>query len=146
MAVEVWSFPVTIPAGTTKAAKFSAPLQMPPRTVDELDVLIPPGPRGMMGFSLGAAGTSILPQTPGQWIVTDNEIIHWPLSGQFDSGSWELFGYNLGQFDHTVTVRFLVSVPAVPASAAAFAPIPGSDLANPEYVTVEPSALDAEAV
>lgn len=117
MAVEVRQFSITIPAGTPKSANFTSPMSFPPRLVREVEALVPPGPRGEVGFAIGAAGTIFLPEEVGAFIVTDNEVIHWPLDDQIDSGAWTFFGYNTGQFPHTITVRFLVDL--VPAHAAA---------------------------
>lgn len=64
-----------------------------------------------MGFSIGAAGTPILPVQLGTFIVTNDEVIDWPLENQIDSGGWSLFGYNTGSFDHTVYIRFLLQIP-----------------------------------
>lgn len=110
MAQEIRSFEVLIPKGTAVDAGWSYPMVMPTRQVDMIQIRIPPGPGGTMGFSIGSAGQPIIPYNPGEWIVTDDEVIEWPLEGQFDSGAWELFGYNVDTYDHTVYVRFLVSL------------------------------------
>src|SRR5262245_28932405 len=103
-------------------------MRMPARVVGEVEVLVPPGPRGEVGFRIGSSGVQLLPIQLGTWIVTDNEIIHWPLEGQHDSGSWELTAYNTGQFPHTITVRFLVDLVAGPKPAGAV-PISADQLA-----------------
>jgi hypothetical protein len=123
VAREVWSFPVLIPKGTLKATPQITDIGMPPRIISELEVRVPPGPRGEVGFALGAAKGFILPLTPGQFIVTDDEIIHWPLEEQISSGAWQLIAYNTGLFDHTLTVRFLVGLPDGGAGPIGFAPI-----------------------
>lgn len=110
MAVEVRSFSPVIPAGTPVSAGWSADLSFPARVVDRIQVRVPPGPRGAVGFAIGSAGTSIIPYNPGEWIITDDESIDWPLEGQFDSGAWTLFAYNLGRQDHTIYIRFLLSL------------------------------------
>jgi hypothetical protein len=112
MAREVHSFDVTIPAGTAKAAPQLTSLTMPPRVVTEVEIIVPPGPRGKVGFALAAGGVAIIPYEPGTFFVTDNEIIRWPLEEQITSGAWQLLAYNTGTFDHTLEVRFLVDLPA----------------------------------
>lgn len=62
-----------------------------------------------MGFSIGSSGQQIIPYGIGEYIVTDDEKMEWALEQQIDSGSWELFGYNTGDFDHTVYITFLVN-------------------------------------
>ena len=110
MAREVYAFANLIPAGTLQSANFTLPMTFPVRSVDEIEVLVPPGPRGEVGFSIGAAGVPVLPTAAGTFIVTDNETIKWPVEGQIDSGAWTFFGYNTGQFPHTIYVRFLVRI------------------------------------
>lgn len=130
MAREIRAFNVTIPAGTPISAGFTADLSFPARIVQQIDVLVPPGPRGEVGFAIGSAGRPVIPEQTGQFIVTDDEVIHWPLENYIDSGSWTFFGYNTGAFPHTLYVRFqlgLVQQPggAAPIAAAALASTPG---------------------
>ena len=124
MASEVQAFQVVSPFGTVPASGFFRPLTMPARIVERLEVRVPPGPRGEVGFSIGAAGTPILPVQLGTFIVTDNEIIDWPLENQIDSGGWSLFGYNTGRFDHTIYIRFLLQIPQLQARLVTQLPIP----------------------
>lgn len=126
MAREIRRFSVSIPANTPKSANFTADLSFPSRIVREIDINVPPGPRGEMGFALGAAGTIVIPYNAGQFIVTDNEVIHWPLEGFWDSGSWTLFAYNTGTFAHQLEIRFLVDV--VGAESAGVSALPVNDL------------------
>lgn len=116
MAVEVYRFVVTIPAGTPASAPVAFPLVMPSREVEEVEIVVPPGPRGEVGFQLGQGSTQMLPTNPGAYIVADDEVIHWPLEDQIDSGSWSMIAYNTGQFNHSIEVRFLVRL--VDAQAA----------------------------
>lgn len=110
MAQEIRRKSVTIPANTAKSANFTADLSFPNRIVRELDIRVPPGPRGEVGFAIGAAGQPVIPVEPGAYIVTDDEKIPWPLDGFWDSGSWTFFGYNTGRFPHTIEIRFLVDL------------------------------------
>jgi len=107
MAVEIRDFTVTIPAGTAVAAGFTASLAMPARVVTEIRVRVPPGPRGEVGFAIGSGGVPIVPYGAGNWIVTDNEDLIYPLDGAITSGAWQLIGYNTGSFDHTLRIYFL---------------------------------------
>jgi hypothetical protein len=128
VAREIQSFAVSIPAGTLKSAPQITALTMPPRIVDEVEILVPPGPRGEVGFQLGAAGGQIIPVTLGQFIVTDNEVIHWPMEDQIDSGAWQLIAYNTGSQPHTVTVRFLARLPLPPGQLVGLVPLPAQDI------------------
>lgn len=113
MASEIHQFAFTIPAGTPIAVPVSQQLAMPPRTVTQLKVKVPPGARGQMGFRVGAAGVAIIPAIPGSWIVTDNEPIDWPLHNYIDSGGWQVFGYNTGQYPHSIYLTFYCDVPGL---------------------------------
>ncbi len=110
MPSEVRSFAVTVPAGTPASAPQVTSLAMPARIVREIRVRIPPGPRGEVGWALGAAGVPVLPWNAGAWIVADDESIDWPLHDQISSGAWELRAYNTGAFAHTLYVQFLLDV------------------------------------
>lgn len=118
MAREVRRFSVTIPANTPKSAGFTRDLSFPARVVRKLEVLVPPGPRGEVGFAIGAAGQAIIPFNAGAFIVTNDELVPWELTDYHDSGSWTFFGYNTGRYPHTLEVRFEVDL-ATSASAIA---------------------------
>jgi hypothetical protein len=111
MAREVHKFGVTVPAGTLKTAPLVSNLTMPPRVITAVTIVIPPGTRGLVGFALGAAGVPFIPYQPGQFFVTDDEKITWPLEEQMTSGAWQAFTYNTGQYAHTLEFRFLVMLP-----------------------------------
>lgn len=122
MAREVRNYAVTIPAGTAIAAPLATDLPMPARIARSVRVRIPPGPSGQVGWALASSGVAILPWGPGQWIVGDNEVIEWPLDGQLDSGAWQLIGYNLGVYAHTLYVTFQLDPPGGPGSLGSLAP------------------------
>lgn len=110
MASDVQAFEVTIPAGTLQSAPQITDLAMPPRMVTSVEIRVPSGPRGLVGFQLGAADAQMIPATPGAFVVTDDEVIVWPLENYIDSGAWQCIAYNLGQYDHTLRFRFLCTV------------------------------------
>jgi hypothetical protein len=119
VARELRLFPITVAAGVQIAAPATTPMRFPPRVVEEVEVLVPPGPRGEVGWRIGSAGTQLLPLDLGSWIVTDNEVLHIPTEGFHDSGSWEFTAYNTGQFPHVITVRFLLRMAGAAGDAAA---------------------------
>lgn len=121
---------MVVPAGTPKAAPLQFSLAFAPQVVDEVEIVVPPGPRGEVGFQLGTSGSQIIPATPGQYEVTDNEVIHWPLDGQMDSGAWQLIAYNTGQFNHTIGVRFLTSILPSQVAPSGFQPLPTDQLSG----------------
>lgn len=113
------AFVITIPAGTPKATPQVTAMTFPPRNVDKILVQVPPGARGEVGFAVGSSGVAFIPFNTGAYIVTDDEIVDWPLEDQITSGSWQLTAYNTGQYAHTLTVRFLLSLTTTAISATA---------------------------
>lgn len=130
MAREIYAFPVTVPAGTPQVSPQVSQLQIPPRAVQQIEVIIPPGPKGAVGFQIGSSGQQILPTNPGMWFVVDNEKISWPLENMIDSGAWTCTAYNTGSFNHTIYVRLLVVLPNA-APAGSTSPIPPGNISNP---------------
>jgi hypothetical protein len=106
MAIEIRPFTVTIPAGTTIASGFTAALSMPARVVSQIDVRVPPGPRGEVGFGIGNSGVIVIPYGGASYIVTDDETLVFALENEIDSGAWQFFGYNTGSYDHTIRLYF----------------------------------------
>ncbi len=123
MATEVRNFAVTVPAGTLVAVPQITALTMPARIPRSVRVRVPPGPSGVVGWALGAAGVRVLPWGAAQWIVADNEWIEWPLDNQIRSGAWELHAYNVGSYNHTLYVTFQLDMPGRPVAAALARPL-----------------------
>lgn len=115
-AVEVRSFAVTIPAGTPLEAPATFDVSFPPRDVVAVHWKVPPGPSGLMGWRLTMSGGNAVVPTGGGWVIADNESDTWPLTGQPDSGAWEVTGYNTDIYDHTVYVDFLLALALAPAT------------------------------
>lgn len=111
MADEIRQFTATIPAGTVQALPFTKKMPMPWRIVDRLEITVPPGGSGLVGFYIAVAGVRIIPYDSDPYIVTADERMIWDLYNYPDSGDWSLGGYNTGTIDHSVFVRFLVRVP-----------------------------------
>jgi hypothetical protein len=129
MADEIRQFEVTIPAGTAVDSPGVYDISFPPRIVTQMNIRVPPGPSGLVGFRVTMAGNPVIPINPGEWIITDNDNIQWPMSGYPDSGAWEVTGYNTDLYDHTI--YFTVLLDQVGSTAASAAPdlIDSSDLA-----------------
>lgn len=86
---------------------------MPARTVVEIEIRIPPGPNGELGFAIGMAGQNIIPFNSNEWIVTSDEVIRWQFETPLNSGAWQCQSYNTGTYDHTIQVRFYVNLVTV---------------------------------
>lgn len=109
-AVEVRSFVVTIPAGTPLAAPVTRNVPFPARVVNAIHWKVPPGPSGLMGWRLAMSGGIAVIPTGGGWIITDGDSDTWNLTGQPDSGQWQVTGYNTDIYDHSVYLDFLLDM------------------------------------
>ena len=127
-------FTATIPAGTPKAVPVVVNMVFPPMVVEEIEVIVPPGPNGAMGFKIGQAGVQVFPLSPDDYIVTSNEALKWPIEGANTSGAWQVIGYNTGTFNHSLEVRFLCRLAEV-ALLEAPAPISSAELSSTPALT-----------
>src|SRR6266576_3535614 len=118
MAIELRIFDVTTVAGTAKATPLVTSLAFPPRLVERIQVVVPPGPNGQLGFQFTTGGQQIFPVTPGKFFIASGEVVDLALTDQISSGAWQLTTYNTGQFDHTVQVRFHLNVVTATAQPA----------------------------
>lgn len=122
-ATEVWAFQVTCPPGVVPSAPQITQLAMPVRTVHRVEVQVPPGPNGLMGFSIGSTGESIIPIVQGTFIVASERVLSWDVADQIESGSWQAIMYNNGVFPHTIYITFEVELPDAPAAGDGVAPV-----------------------
>lgn len=109
MADRVEWFSITIPAGTPKNAPVTIACVFPQGDVIEVDVKVPPGPSGNVGFFIAAGGSQYIPRTAGSFVMPDDDYIHWPLANAINSGSWAVTGFNTGLYNHTLQVSFQVN-------------------------------------
>lgn len=110
MTTEIRAFSITVPPGTPIAVPAKFNVSFPPRDVEQVEFIFPPGPMGAVGVALGSAGQAVIPFNAGAWIIDDNAKISYPVVGQFNSGAWQAIAYNLGSFPHTIQIRFLLSI------------------------------------
>lgn len=123
MSAEVRHFTATIPAGTDITAPQTIDLTMPPRIVTGVQVVVPPGPAGAVGFRFTTGGVSVIPPDPEGWITSNGEVINWTTDGYLTTGAWQVQAYNDGQYDHTIYIRMLCDpTTAAPGAAVTFAP------------------------
>ena len=118
MANEIRQNTVKVPAGTSIASAVTTDLTFPPREVDAVEILIPPGANGDVGFALLNSNVRVIPYGSDKFIIASGEVINWPLAGFINSGSWQLQAYNLGTNDHSIYVRWLLSYITAPTGAA----------------------------
>lgn len=108
MADRVEHFEVYVAAGTQPGTPFTYPMVFRQGIVREIDVRIPPGPSGEVGFRLMSGGAQYLPRTDGAWIIADDEFIQWPIKDAITSGSFGMSAYNTDIYAHTLYVSFQV--------------------------------------
>lgn len=106
MATEIHQFAATIPAGTAIATPVTIELGQANYEIESVDVQVPPGPNGLMGFYIALSEQQWIPWESGEYIVWDDRTESWDTEDQIVNAGWQVVGYNLGMWDHTVTVRF----------------------------------------
>lgn len=121
-ASKVYQFAPTIPAGTPIATPVVIPLAFPVYQVDRIEIKVPSGWNGLVGFAITMGGEFVIPYVPGTWIIASGDDLSWDLDGLPDSGAWQLTGYNLGNYNHTAYVRFLVEPAPDPSPSTLIIP------------------------
>lgn len=116
-------FSVTVPANTAKTAPITKSLAFLQGQVVEIDVKVPPGPSGNVGFFISAGGTQYVPRTRGSFVVPDNDYFTWPLINAINSGAWSITAYNTDIFPHTIQIGFQVNELTFAGAALLSAPI-----------------------
>lgn len=109
---EIRQYTLTLPPGTPQDHPVKQSMVMPARIVNTIQVIVPPGCNGVVGWRITNSGLPIIPYGSDPWVITSGETINWPISGAIDSGSWGIEGFNLGINLHSVYVRMLVIPPA----------------------------------
>lgn len=102
-------FSVTIPPNTPKTAPITVPCVFQQGNVIEVDIKVPPGPSGNVGFFVAAGGSQYIPRTPGSFVIPDNDYITWPLANAINSGSWAVVAYNTDIYPHMLQFLFQIN-------------------------------------
>lgn len=118
MATRVLPFTVTIPAGTPENAPVTIPLAFDNWDIERIDLEVPPGPAGLMGFQLLNNGVAWIPYGAGQWLVWDDVRESYYMTDQPAASGWAIQGYNTGFFNHSVIVRMHVNPTSPPTADA----------------------------
>ena len=111
MAIRVFQFDSTIPAGTPAGSPVTVAIALDNWQLESLDLEVPPGPAGLMGFYVSNNGVQWIPQSPGTFIVWDDKKDSWTFEDQPNASGWAVVGYNTGFFDHSVITRWHVNQP-----------------------------------
>lgn len=96
--------PFTVETGTqyTPTAPLTTDLTFPSADVIQVDIMVPPGPSGFLGFYLGNGGGQVIPEGIGQWITPDDVYLSFQMEGLPNNGNWQFVSYNTGNYSHTV--------------------------------------------
>lgn len=108
MATRIEPFEVLTPANTAEASYLVTALPFQDGQVERVEILVPPGPSGLMGFKLAHSGQSVIPLSGSQWNIADNARFDWPLHSFPTGNAWELWTYNTDVFEHTIYIWFHV--------------------------------------
>jgi hypothetical protein len=108
MATRIETPALVVPAGTPVAAPVSLALYAQRAELQEIEIMVPPGPSGLVGFSFWHSSEQVIPAIRGTWIITDSETIRWPLAGYSVEPDWQIRAYNLDAYPHTLYVRVLL--------------------------------------
>ncbi|MGH3262026.1 MAG: hypothetical protein ACRDNS_08535 [Trebonia sp.] len=132
MALQILQFTVTIPAGTPAGAPVTTDLELDNWEIESIEAMVPAGPNGLMGFFIANNGVPWVPRSAGEYLVWDNQSQTWFVTGQPNASGWQVTGYNTGTYDHAVTLRVGVNMPAdvtvgLPPPAPVFVPAPVED-------------------
>lgn len=109
MAQRVIPLTCVVPANTPANTPVSFPLSFPAADIERIDVRIPPGPNGLVGFSINNGGGNFIPEGDGNWIIGNDDYIQWPLSDAPNNGNWEIVAYNTDVLSHTLYLYFNIN-------------------------------------
>ena len=125
MAERVLQQTCTFPKSTNlivHAADVTIALPFVDWDIEQIDLEVPAGPSGALGFYLANSGQQWLPRSPGEYFTFDDRTESFMPTGYPTGGGWALVGHNNGAYDHVVIVRFHVN--PVAGLIAASGPVP----------------------
>jgi hypothetical protein len=109
MADRLEWFDITVPAGVTQASPMRFTTSFQQGDVIEIDVKVPPGPSGNVGFFIGCGGSQYVPRTPGTFVIPDNDYLVWPMANAINTGAWFVTAFNTDLYSHLIQVAFHVN-------------------------------------
>lgn len=108
-ASRVEVFDVLVPPLTPKAAPLETMTTWAAGELVSVDVRIPDGAAGLVGFRLLYAHGQTIPTTPGAWIIGNDDLFQADAIGYLNGGQWSVSAYNLDNFAHSLHVRYFVA-------------------------------------
>lgn len=114
---------LVVPAGTPTSAPVSALLFGERARVAGIEVLVPPGPSGLVGFAFWHSSEQVIPKVGGTWIIADDEVVRLAVDDLSPWPDWRIKAYNTDVYAHTLFVRTLMD-DRVPADTAPLVLLP----------------------
>ncbi len=108
MAQRIEGFDVTFPPGTPVGNPVVIPTPFVDAVVTRIDVQVPDGPSGLMGWAILHSQQQIIPHKVGQYIVANNHDFSWEVEKYPTGALWAFQGYNTDVYSHTIHVQFLL--------------------------------------
>lgn len=109
MAERIELFQVTCPAGTALVTPQTTALAFDDGIVERIEVTVPTGPRGFMGFRLRHSQQVVIPYSGANWVVVNGANLDWKTEGYPTGSKWTVQMYNTDIFDHTIYIRLHVN-------------------------------------
>lgn len=117
MADRIEVLSATVPAGNGSSARSFIGLPFQNGIVSRLEIRVPPGPSGLVGFQIWHSQQRIIPYGSDTFIVANDETLTFDLTGFPQGRFWTLCAYNTDAYDHSVELRFHVDEPVAAAPA-----------------------------
>jgi hypothetical protein len=106
MAARVFRFTATIPAGTPADTPATVDFNLDGYNIEQIDLEVPAGPAGNMGFQLVNNGIPWIPFQSDQWVIWDGIQATYYTTDYPNASGWGIVGYNTGQYDHNIIATF----------------------------------------
>jgi len=145
MAAEIYAFDIDVPAQTPVSAPVIIDLSMPAREIERVEIMVPPGAAGNVGFQFASSGTPFIPVRGATFIIASPGTLDWSLEDQITSGSWQAIAYNTGAYDHYIQARFFAKLLTGGEPAPLTAVIGNDELSQAAPVYSAPADDDAAA-
>lgn len=117
---------VTCAASVTAANPTEIPLTWPGGIVRRITIVIPDGHSGLTGIALGYGHEAIMPNSPGAFISSNDEVIPYDIIDMVPGVQWQVFMCNSDLQAHSWQVRFELDELTSEGPQPSAAPLPVS--------------------
>lgn len=109
MAQRILPFTVTTGTQYTPQNPLTTNLSFQSADVIRIDIMVPPGPSGFLGFHLDNGGGQVIPEGEDVWITPDDVYLSFTVEDMPNNGNWQLVSYNQGNYSHTIYIYLHVN-------------------------------------